>query len=51
MAENAVPVHPVDVVANFYRTEVLPGEEAKHFTESDLDPSPKVTEWPLRLNC
>lgn len=51
MAENAVPVHPVDVVVNFYRTEVLTGEEAKHFTKSDLAPSPKVTECPLCLNC
>ncbi|XP_051940066.1 kinetochore protein Nuf2 [Hippocampus zosterae] len=41
MAENAVPVHPVDVVVTFYRTEVLTGEEAKHFTKSDLAPSPK----------
>ncbi|KAM9819321.1 kinetochore protein Nuf2 [Syngnathus typhle] len=41
MAENAFPVHPVDVVVRFYKTEVLLGEEAKHFNKSDLAPSPK----------
>ncbi|XP_057699700.1 kinetochore protein Nuf2 [Corythoichthys intestinalis] len=42
MTENAFPVHPVDVIVNFYRTEVLTGEEAKHFARSDLTPSAKT---------
>ncbi|XP_061535670.1 kinetochore protein Nuf2 [Phycodurus eques] len=41
MSENAVPVRTVDVILNFYRLEVLTGEEAKHLTKSDLTPTPK----------
>ncbi|XP_008319184.1 kinetochore protein Nuf2 [Cynoglossus semilaevis] len=41
MTENTFPVYSVDVVVNFYRTEVLTGQEAKHFTKNDLTPVPK----------
>lgn len=41
MAENTFPVYPVDAIVNFYRTEVLTGQEAKHLTKSDLVPAPK----------
>ncbi|XP_077426387.1 kinetochore protein Nuf2 [Vanacampus margaritifer] len=41
MSENLVPVYSVDVIVNFYRTDLLTCEEAKHFTKSDLAPSPK----------
>ncbi|XP_077461566.1 kinetochore protein Nuf2 [Stigmatopora argus] len=42
MAANAFPIQPVDVIVNFYRTEVLAGEEAKHLARSDLTPSVKT---------
>lgn len=42
MTENTFPVYKVDAIVNFYRTEVLTGQEAKHFTKSDLTPTPKV---------
>ncbi|XP_061685380.1 kinetochore protein Nuf2-like [Syngnathoides biaculeatus] len=41
MAENAVPVRPVDTILDFYRQEVLTVEEGKHFVKSDLVPTPK----------
>uniref|UniRef100_A0A8C6TRG5 UF2 component of NDC80 kinetochore complex n=1 Tax=Neogobius melanostomus TaxID=47308 RepID=A0A8C6TRG5_9GOBI len=41
MAENTFPVYAVDAIVNFYRTEVLTGQEAKHLTKSDLVPTPK----------
>uniref|UniRef100_A0A3B4A4Q5 Kinetochore protein Nuf2 N-terminal domain-containing protein n=1 Tax=Periophthalmus magnuspinnatus TaxID=409849 RepID=A0A3B4A4Q5_9GOBI len=41
MAENTFPVYTVDAIVNFYRTEVLTGQEAKQLTKSDLIPSPK----------
>lgn len=41
MTENTFPVYKVDAIVNFYRTEVLTGQEAKHFTKSDLTPTPK----------
>ncbi|KAK7907415.1 hypothetical protein WMY93_016027 [Mugilogobius chulae] len=41
MSENTFPVYTVDAIVNFYRTEVLTGQEAKHLTKSDLTPTPK----------
>ncbi|XP_070759425.1 kinetochore protein Nuf2 [Enoplosus armatus] len=41
MTENTFPVYTADAIVNFYRTEVLTGQEAKHFTKSDLTPAPK----------
>uniref|UniRef100_A0A3Q4HJZ6 UF2 component of NDC80 kinetochore complex n=1 Tax=Neolamprologus brichardi TaxID=32507 RepID=A0A3Q4HJZ6_NEOBR len=41
MSENTFPVYTADAIVNFYRTEVLTGQEAKHFTKSDLTPHPK----------
>ncbi|XP_060926498.1 kinetochore protein Nuf2 [Limanda limanda] len=41
MAENTFPVYTADAIVNFYRTEVLTGQEAKHFTKGDLTPAPK----------
>ncbi|CAB1456116.1 unnamed protein product [Pleuronectes platessa] len=41
MAENTFPVYTADAIVNFYRTEVLTGQEAKHFTKADLTPAPK----------
>ncbi|KAK5599134.1 hypothetical protein CRENBAI_025692 [Crenichthys baileyi] len=41
MAENTFPVHNADTIVNFYRSEVLTGQEAKHFTKGDLTPVPK----------
>lgn len=43
MTENTFPVYSADAIVNFYRTEILTGQEAKHFTKSDLTPVPKVT--------
>ncbi|XP_040059612.1 kinetochore protein Nuf2 [Gasterosteus aculeatus] len=42
MSENTFPIYTADAIVNFYRTEVLTGQEAKHFTKSDLTPSPKA---------
>lgn len=42
MSENTFPVYTADAIANFYRTEVLTGQEAKHFSKNDLIPVPKV---------
>ncbi|XP_022049922.1 kinetochore protein Nuf2 [Acanthochromis polyacanthus] len=41
MTENTFPLYTADVLVSFYRTEVLTGQEAKHFTKSDLTPIPK----------
>ncbi|XP_070703613.1 kinetochore protein Nuf2 [Pempheris klunzingeri] len=41
MSDNTFPVYTADAIVNFYRTEVLTGQEAKHFTKSDLTPAPK----------
>lgn len=41
MAENTFPVYPADAIVNFFRTDVLTGQEAKHFSKSDLTPVPK----------
>ncbi|XP_078103786.1 kinetochore protein Nuf2 [Sander vitreus] len=41
MTENTFPVYTADAIVNFYRTEVLTGQEAKHFTKSELTPVPK----------
>lgn len=43
MGDNTFPVYTADAIVNFYRTEVLTGQEAKHFNKSDLAPAPKVT--------
>lgn len=43
MTENTFPVYSADAIVNFYRTEVLTGQEAKHFSKSDLTPVSKVT--------
>lgn len=40
MTENTFPVYKVDAIVNFFRTEVLTGQEAKQFTKNDLAPSP-----------
>ncbi|XP_056122496.1 kinetochore protein Nuf2 isoform X1 [Rhinichthys klamathensis goyatoka] len=42
MNENTFPVYKVDVIVQFYRTEVLTGQEAKHFTKNDITPNPKA---------
>uniref|UniRef100_A0A8C3ADN8 UF2 component of NDC80 kinetochore complex n=1 Tax=Cyclopterus lumpus TaxID=8103 RepID=A0A8C3ADN8_CYCLU len=41
MSENTFPISNPDAIVHFYRTEVLTGQEAKHFTKSDLTPTPK----------
>uniref|UniRef100_A0AAV2M306 Kinetochore protein Nuf2 N-terminal domain-containing protein n=1 Tax=Knipowitschia caucasica TaxID=637954 RepID=A0AAV2M306_KNICA len=41
MAENTFPVFSVDALVHFFRTEVLTGQESKHFSKSDLVPTPK----------
>ncbi|KAK9528495.1 hypothetical protein VZT92_012649 [Zoarces viviparus] len=41
MSDNTFPVYNADTIVNFYRTDVLTGQEAKHFTKSDLTPTPK----------
>lgn len=35
-------MYKVDAIVQFYRTEVLIGQEAKHFTKSDITPTPKA---------
>lgn len=42
MSEVTFPVSSADAIVNFYRTEILTGQEAKHFSKSDLTPTPKV---------
>ncbi|XP_073681644.1 kinetochore protein Nuf2 [Garra rufa] len=41
MNENTFPVYKVDTIVQFYRAEVLTGQEAKHFTKNDITPVPK----------
>lgn len=41
MSENTFPVYKMDVIVQFYRTEVLTGQESKHFTKNELTPTPK----------
>ncbi|KAM4613852.1 kinetochore protein Nuf2 [Polymixia lowei] len=41
MTENTFPIYKADAIVNFYRTEVLTEQEAKHFTKNDLTPTPK----------
>uniref|UniRef100_A0A3Q3BNR9 UF2 component of NDC80 kinetochore complex n=1 Tax=Kryptolebias marmoratus TaxID=37003 RepID=A0A3Q3BNR9_KRYMA len=41
MTENTFPVHNTETLVSFYRTDVLSGQEAKHFNKSDLNPVPK----------
>jgi len=41
MGENTFPVYTADAITNFYKTEVLTGQEAKHFTKGDLTPAAK----------
>lgn len=43
MTENTFPVHNAETLVNFYRSDVLTGQEAKLFTKSDLTPVPKVS--------
>ena len=43
MAENTFPVYSANEILNFYRTEVLTDQEAKHLTKIDLTPVPKVS--------
>uniref|UniRef100_A0A4W4EX87 Kinetochore protein Nuf2 N-terminal domain-containing protein n=1 Tax=Electrophorus electricus TaxID=8005 RepID=A0A4W4EX87_ELEEL len=40
--ENTFPVYKVDDIVQFFRTDVLTGQEAKHFAKSDITPNPKV---------
>ncbi|XP_046885151.1 kinetochore protein Nuf2 [Hypomesus transpacificus] len=40
MTDNTFPVYKLDVIVNFFRTEVLTGQEAKQLTKNDLTPSP-----------
>lgn len=42
MTENTFPVYSAEAIVNFYRTEILTSQEAKHFSKSDLTPVPKV---------
>ncbi|XP_061894322.1 kinetochore protein Nuf2 [Entelurus aequoreus] len=41
MTELSFPISSVDNIINFYRLEVLTGQEAKHLNKTDLTPSPK----------
>ncbi|XP_033939847.1 kinetochore protein Nuf2 isoform X2 [Pseudochaenichthys georgianus] len=41
MAELTFPVYSADALVNFFRAEVLTGQEAKQFGKSDLIPVPK----------
>ncbi|XP_013877730.1 kinetochore protein Nuf2 [Austrofundulus limnaeus] len=41
MADNTFPVHNAETLVNFYRNDVLTGQEAKQLTKSDLTPVPK----------
>lgn len=42
MAENTFPVSSAEAIVNFFKSEILNGQEAKHLTKSDLTPVPKV---------
>ncbi|XP_064162805.1 kinetochore protein Nuf2 [Anguilla rostrata] len=41
MTENTFPNCKVDVLVQFFRSEVLTSQEAKHFTRNDITPTPK----------
>uniref|UniRef100_A0A3P9KAG1 UF2 component of NDC80 kinetochore complex n=1 Tax=Oryzias latipes TaxID=8090 RepID=A0A3P9KAG1_ORYLA len=41
MTENTFPVCNAEAIVNFYRTEILTGQEAKQLTKGDLTPVPK----------
>ncbi|KAJ8361090.1 hypothetical protein SKAU_G00176150 [Synaphobranchus kaupii] len=41
MTENTFPICKVDVLVQFFRNEVLTGQEAKHFNKNDITPTPK----------
>lgn len=43
MAESTFPIYGSEAIVNFFRTEVLTDQEAKHFSKGDLLPVPKVT--------
>ncbi|XP_041945406.1 kinetochore protein Nuf2 isoform X2 [Alosa sapidissima] len=38
---NTFPVYKADALVQFFRAEVLIGQEAKHFAKSDITPTPK----------
>ncbi|XP_046730523.1 kinetochore protein Nuf2 isoform X1 [Silurus meridionalis] len=40
--ENTFPIYKVDAIVQFFRTEVLTGQEAKHFVKGDVTPNPKA---------
>lgn len=40
---NTFPGYKPDALVQFFRTEVLIGQEAKHFTKGDITPTPKVS--------
>ncbi|KAI4901432.1 hypothetical protein NFI96_001514 [Prochilodus magdalenae] len=40
--ESTFPVYKVDAIVQFFRTDVLMGQEAKHFAKSDITPNPKA---------
>ncbi|XP_017306385.1 kinetochore protein Nuf2 isoform X1 [Ictalurus punctatus] len=42
MMENTFPIYKVDAIVQFFRTEVLTGQEAKHFAKGDITPNPKM---------
>ncbi|XP_023655317.1 kinetochore protein Nuf2 [Paramormyrops kingsleyae] len=41
MSENTFPIFKIDAVVAYIRSDVLTGQEAKHFTKSDITPIPK----------
>ncbi|XP_038153937.1 kinetochore protein Nuf2 [Cyprinodon tularosa] len=41
MADNTFPVYDVDFIVNYYRNEVLTGQEARKVSKGDLSPVPK----------
>lgn len=41
--ENTFPIYKVDAIVQYFRAEVLTGQEAKHFAKSDITPNPKVS--------
>uniref|UniRef100_A0A8C9QRL5 UF2 component of NDC80 kinetochore complex n=1 Tax=Scleropages formosus TaxID=113540 RepID=A0A8C9QRL5_SCLFO len=43
MAENTFPSYKVDFLVQFIRSDILTGQEAKHFTKNDITPTTKVT--------
>lgn len=43
--ENTFPIYKVDAIVQFFRTEVLTGQESKHFAKGDVTPNPKVSHY------